>query len=81
MDFRNLGVGKVAVVTDGTVGKLDVMTVAVGALEREGVGYAVYGDVRVEPKDESYVLFFLFFLFFCLAHPPYSPMVRTYCAC
>ena len=58
MDFRNLGFGKggpgkVAVVTDGVVGGLDVVRVAVEALEKEGVEWVVFGGVGVEPKDEE----------------------------
>ncbi|KAH0545231.1 hypothetical protein FGG08_000685 [Glutinoglossum americanum] len=59
MDFRNLGFGregkggKVAVVTDGVVGGLEVVRVAVEALEREGVGWVVFDGVGIEPKDED----------------------------
>ena len=55
MDFRNLGVDKVAVVTDANVGKLDVVRVAIEALEREGVGVVgVFEAVGVEPKEGEY---------------------------
>ncbi|KAI9769102.1 MAG: hypothetical protein M1840_004453 [Geoglossum simile] len=52
MDFRNLGVDKVAVVTDANVGRLDVVRVVLEALEREGVRVVgVFEGVGVEPKE------------------------------
>ena len=58
MDFRNLGVGKVAVMTDKNVGRLDVVRVALEALEREGVNVlGVFEGVGVEPKEGEYVTF------------------------
>ncbi|KAI9781736.1 MAG: hypothetical protein M1839_005729 [Geoglossum umbratile] len=52
MDFRNLGVDKVAVVTDANVRRLDVVGVALEALAREGVGVVgVFEGVGVEPKE------------------------------
>lgn len=54
MDVKNLGAKKVIVVTDSTVAKLDAMKQTIEGLEREGVSYEVYSDVRVEPKDYSY---------------------------
>ncbi|KAK3897231.1 hypothetical protein C8A05DRAFT_39228, partial [Staphylotrichum tortipilum] len=53
MDLRNMGAKRVAVVTDETVGGLEVMTVVMEALEREGVEFRVFAGVRVEPKDYS----------------------------
>ncbi|KAH0556719.1 hypothetical protein GP486_005495 [Trichoglossum hirsutum] len=53
MDFRNLGVRRVALVTDATLRALRPVEVAVAALERERVRYAVYADVRVEPGEGS----------------------------
>ena len=53
MDVKNLGAKKVIVVTDSTVLKLDAMKQTIEGLEREGVPYEVYSDVRVEPKDYS----------------------------
>ena len=56
MDFRNLGVNEVAVVTDANVGRLDVVRVALEALEREGVRVVgVFEGVGVEPKEGEYV--------------------------
>lgn len=53
MDFRNLGAKKVAVVTDATVDKLDAMRQVRECLTREGIGFEVFSNVRVEPKDSS----------------------------
>lgn len=55
MDFKNLGAKKVMVVTDSTVLNLDAMKQVSEGLEREGVKFEVYSNVRVEPKDYSYV--------------------------
>lgn len=55
MDFKNLGAKRVAVVTDRTVEKLDAMRQAIEGLTREGISFEVFADVRVEPKDSSYV--------------------------
>ncbi|KAK9447422.1 alcohol dehydrogenase [Limtongia smithiae] len=51
MDFKNLGVGKVAVFTDANILKLPPMQTAIEALEAQGIKYEIYSDVRVEPKD------------------------------
>ena len=53
MDFKNMGAKKVMVVTDGNVKKLEAMKQSIAALEREGVQYSVFDQVRVEPKDSS----------------------------
>jgi hydroxyacid-oxoacid transhydrogenase len=53
MDFKNLGVKKVCVVTDEHVNKLFAMKQARESLEREGVEYVVYTGVVIEPKDTS----------------------------
>ncbi|MCJ1245370.1 hypothetical protein MMC30_002574 [Trapelia coarctata] len=53
MDFKNMGVKRVCVVTDVNVAKLDAMRQVVEGLEREGIGYTVYDRTRVEPKDSS----------------------------
>lgn len=54
MDFKNLGAKKVMVVTDSTVLNLDAMKQVSEGLEREGIAYEVFSNVRVEPKDYSY---------------------------
>ncbi|KAL7267861.1 hypothetical protein RUND412_009536 [Rhizina undulata] len=53
MDFANMKAKKVLVITDRTIAKLPPMKVAIEALEREGIKYEIYQDVRVEPKDYS----------------------------
>ena len=53
MDFKNLGVKKVAVVTDPIVDTLDAMKQVREGLTREGVAFEVYNQVRAEPKDSS----------------------------
>lgn len=53
MDLKNLGSQRVMVVTDGNVKKLEAMKQVVQALEREGVTYDVFDQVKVEPKDSS----------------------------
>lgn len=55
MDFKNLGVNRVCIVTDQNVAKLDAMKQAVEGLSREGIEFTVFDKVRVEPKDSSYV--------------------------
>lgn len=55
MDMKNLGAKRVMVVTDSTVLKLAAMQQVREGLEKEGVEYEVYSNVRVEPKDSSYV--------------------------
>jgi len=54
MDFKNMGAQRVCVVTDVNVAKLDAMKQVIEGLEREGIGYTVYDQTRVEPKDSSY---------------------------
>ena len=53
MDFTNLGVKKVCVVTDSNVAKLDAIKQAVEGLSREGIEFTIFDKVRVEPKDSS----------------------------
>ncbi|KAI9707985.1 MAG: hypothetical protein M1820_004404 [Bogoriella megaspora] len=53
MDFKNLGAKKVIVVTDANVAKLDAMKQVSEGLDREGIPYEVFSNVRVEPKDSS----------------------------
>ncbi|BDD61402.1 hypothetical protein MAP00_006446 [Monascus purpureus] len=53
MDFKNLGVNRVCIVTDQNVAKLDAMKQAVEGLSREGIEFTVFDKVRVEPKDSS----------------------------
>lgn len=53
MDVKNMEAQRVMVVTDQNVAKLDAMKQVIEGLEREGVQYDVYDQVRVEPKDSS----------------------------
>lgn len=53
MDFKNLGVNRVCIVTDPNITKLDAMKQAVEGLSREGIEFTVFDKVRVEPKDSS----------------------------
>ncbi|KAL7904405.1 Dehydroquinate synthase-like protein [Trichoderma velutinum] len=53
MDLKNLGSKRVCVVTDQTVNQLDAMRQVRESLDREGINYKVYSDVRIEPKDSS----------------------------
>jgi hydroxyacid-oxoacid transhydrogenase len=53
MDLKNLGAKRVMVVTDGNVRKLEAMKQVVQGLEKEGVAYDIFDQVRVEPKDSS----------------------------
>lgn len=53
MDFKNMGVRKVCVITDSTVKKLDAMKQVVEGLNREEIEFTVFDKCRVEPKDSS----------------------------
>ncbi|KAL6854649.1 Dehydroquinate synthase-like protein [Trichoderma novae-zelandiae] len=53
MDLRNLGSKRVCVVTDQTVNQLYAMKQVRESLDREGINFKVYSDVRIEPKDSS----------------------------
>lgn len=55
MDFKNLGVKKVCVVTDTIVRGLNAMEQAEEGLAKEGIEYIVYDGSHVEPKDSLYV--------------------------
>lgn len=57
MDVQNLGIKKVLVLTDKTVGKLLPMKNTIQSLEQHGVAYEVFDNCRVEPKDYSYQVF------------------------
>ena len=55
MDFADLGVKHVLVVTDPVVGRLRPAVVVLESLEANGVPFTVYDRVRVEPTDESFL--------------------------
>lgn len=54
MDLKDLGVKKVMFVTDPNISKLPMKQTVIQSLEREGVEYVVYDQVRVEPTDTSF---------------------------
>jgi hydroxyacid-oxoacid transhydrogenase len=54
MDVQNMGIKKVLVLTDKTVGKLLPMRNTIQSLEQHGVTYEIFDNCRVEPKDYSY---------------------------
>src|ERR1700726_2355263 len=54
MDVQNLGIKKVLVLTDKTVGKLLPMKNTIQSLEQNEVTYEIFDNCRVEPKDYSY---------------------------
>jgi hydroxyacid-oxoacid transhydrogenase len=51
MDMKNMRAKRVMVVTDPTVAKLEAMKQVREGLEREGIQFQVFDQVRVEPKD------------------------------
>lgn len=53
MDFSNMGVKRICVVTDPTVRRLTAMRQVEEALTKEGLEFRVFDKVRVEPKDSS----------------------------
>lgn len=57
MDFANQKARKVGVFTDQTVGKLLPMQMALESLDDNGITYEVFDRVRVEPNEQSYVLY------------------------
>jgi hydroxyacid-oxoacid transhydrogenase len=56
MDVQNMGIKKVLVVTDQTVGKLLPMKNTIQSLDDHGVNYEIFDKVRIEPKVSSYNL-------------------------
>jgi hydroxyacid-oxoacid transhydrogenase len=55
MDLADMGAKLVMVVTDPVVGKLAPARTVLESLEENGVKYAWYDRVRVEPSDESFL--------------------------
>jgi hydroxyacid-oxoacid transhydrogenase len=55
MDLAELGATLVMVVTDPTVAKLPPARTVIDSLERNGIAFALYDRVRVEPSDESFL--------------------------
>jgi len=57
MDFANMKARKVGVFTDSTLAKLLPMQMALESLDANNVSYEVFDRTRVEPNQESCVLF------------------------
>ena len=54
MDLKDLGVRRALVVTDARLADLPPVATVKESLENEGVEYALYDRVRIEPTDESF---------------------------
>jgi hydroxyacid-oxoacid transhydrogenase len=54
MDLKEMAVASALVVTDPTVSKLPPVRNVAESLERNGVRFALYERVRIEPTDESF---------------------------
>ena len=52
-DARSLGLKRIALYTDRVVAQLDIVADAIKALRDAGIDAVVYGDVHVEPTDQS----------------------------
>ncbi|NUQ63563.1 MAG: iron-containing alcohol dehydrogenase [Pirellulales bacterium] len=53
MDLADLGVRRAMVVTDANLARLSPVATVLDSLVREGVGFALFDRVRVEPTDVS----------------------------
>lgn len=51
MDFKNLGIERVALFTDSNLLNMAPVKTAVEALESQGIKYEIFSNVKVEPKD------------------------------
>lgn len=69
MDFANMKAKNVLVITDKIIRNLHPMKTAIEALERAGIQFEVFDDVRTEPKDYSYGVFK------CLYYDPSSDLL------
>ena len=54
MDLKDRGLRRVMVLTDPALRDLPPVQTALRAMDREGVEYAIYDGVRVEPTDTSF---------------------------
>jgi len=52
-DMRELGAGRVMVVTDRRLARGETVAVTLEALKKEGIDAVLYADVRIEPTDSS----------------------------
>src|SRR6476660_7674922 len=55
MDLKEMRAGLVLVMTDPTVGRLPPVRTVLESLEQNGVLFALYDRVRVEPTEESFL--------------------------
>ena len=55
MDLADLGARLVMVLTDPVLAGLPPVQAVIESLEASRVPFALYGDVRVEPTDESFL--------------------------
>ena len=55
MDLREMGVDRVMVLTDPTVGRLPPVQTVLESLEQSGISFSLYDRVRVEPTEESFL--------------------------
>ncbi len=53
-EARAFGMTRAAIYTDKNVAKLEPVALTVDALKKEGIDYAVYAEVEVEPTDRSF---------------------------
>ena len=54
MDLKDRGLERVMVLTDSNLKEMGPVQTALEAIEGEGVGYALFEGVRVEPTDGSF---------------------------
>jgi hydroxyacid-oxoacid transhydrogenase len=54
MDLKDLGSRKTMFLTDPNIARLPIKDTVLDSLEKEGVDYIVYDQVRVEPTDTSF---------------------------
>lgn len=54
MDLADMGVKRVMVVTDPVLAKLPPVATVLESLSKEGISFALFDRVRVEPIDESF---------------------------
>lgn len=54
MDLKDLGVKKTMFLTDPNIAKLPMKDTVIESMDKEGVEYIVYDQVRVEPTDTSF---------------------------
>lgn len=54
MDFANMNVKKLAVITDKNVAQTPTMKTVIDSLTRSKVNFEVFDDIMVEPTDVSF---------------------------